>query len=97
MNNDKLKQCLDDAASGIREDPWLLQKVLWRAENGEETQMRKKVSAGTILIALTIVWLMSIGIAAVSNWTVLDFLKDWEEEDATFIIFMNKRKQIGEF
>ena len=85
MNNDKLKQCLDDAASGIREDPWLLQKVLWRAKNGEETQMRKKVSAGTILIALTIVWLMSIGIAAVSNWTVLDFLKDWEEEDATFI------------
>lgn len=85
MNNDKLKQCLDDAASGIRRDPWLLQKVLRQAEKEEDIPVKKKVSMGTVLIALTIACLMSIGIAAVSNWTVLDFLKDWREEDASFI------------
>ncbi len=86
MNKDKLKQCLDDAASGIREDPWLQQKVLRRAENGEETPMKKRIPMGTVLIVLTIVWLMSVGIAAVNNWNVLDFLKEWGEEDASFVM-----------
>ena len=30
MNKDKLKQCLNDAASDIREDPWMLRKVSQR-------------------------------------------------------------------
>ena len=34
MRNDKLKDCLDDAVSGIGKDPQLLGKVLSRAENG---------------------------------------------------------------
>ena len=85
MNKDNLKQFLDDAASGIREDPWLRQKVLRRAENVEEIQMKKRISLGTVLIALTIVWLMSVGIAAVSNWNVLDFLKEWGKEYVSYI------------
>ncbi|MBP5727766.1 MAG: hypothetical protein J6Y48_11900 [Clostridia bacterium] len=85
MNKDKMKKSLDDAASGIRKDPWLTQKVLCRAEKEEDIPVKRRVSAGTVLIALTVVCLMSVGIAAVSNWNVLDFLKDYGQEDATFI------------
>ena len=80
MKNEKMKDCLDDALSDIREDPWLLGKVLSRVENGEDIQMKKKVSLGTVLIALLIVLLMSAGIAAVCGWNVLDFLKEWDQE-----------------
>ena len=75
MKNDELRNCLDDALSGIGEDPWLLGKVLARAESGED--MKKRVSLGTALIVLAIVLLMSAAIAAVSNWNVLDFLNSW--------------------
>ena len=42
MMNEKLKDCLDDALSGIRENPWLYQQVLHRAERNEQIQMKKK-------------------------------------------------------
>ena len=82
MRNEKLKDILDDAVSGIGEDPRLLGKVLSRAENGEDVQMTKKVSTGTLLIAAVIILLMSAGIAAVSGWGVLDFLKNEEKNKA---------------
>ena len=80
MKNENLKDCLDDALSDIREDPWLPEKVLSRAENEERTPMKKRVSLGTVLIVLIIVLLMSVGIAAMCGWNVLDFLKEWEQE-----------------
>ena len=80
MKNEKLKNCLDDALSDIREDPWLLGKVLSRAENEEGMPVKKKISLGTVLIVLVIVLLMSAGIAAVSGWNVLDFLNEWEDK-----------------
>ena len=33
MKKDELKSSLDDALSGIQEDPWLLTRVLSRAES----------------------------------------------------------------
>ena len=77
MGNEKLKDCLDDALSGIGESPWLLRQVLARAESGENTPVKKKISFGTVVIALLILALMSAGIAAVSRWNVLDFLGEW--------------------
>ena len=77
MKNDELKNCLDDALSGITEDPWLTGKVLARAESGEDLRMKRRVSMGTVLIVLVIVLLTSAGIAAVSGWNVLDFLHSW--------------------
>ena len=85
MNKDKLKQCLNDAASDIREDPWMLRKVMNRAEKEEDIPVKRKISRGTVTIVVTIVLLMSAGIAAVNNWNVLDFLKEWKETDAPFI------------
>ena len=83
MKNDELRNCLDDALSGIGEDPWLLGKVVARAESGED--MKKKVSLGTALIVLAIVLLMSAAIAAVSNWNVLDFLREQEDREEAYI------------
>ena len=60
MKNEKLKNCIDDALSDIREDPWLLGKVLSRAENKEDLPVKKKISLGTVLIVLVIVLLMSV-------------------------------------
>ena len=94
MKNEKLKNCIDDALSDIREDPWLLGKVLSRAENKEDLPVKKKISLGTVLIVLVIVLLMSVGIAAVSGWNALDFLNEWEDKPAPYI--MNTVQQESE-
>ena len=86
MKNEKLKNCLDDALSEIREDPWLLGKVLSRAENEGDMPVKKKISLGTVLIVLVIALLMSAGIAAVNGWNVLDFLNEWEDKAAPYIM-----------
>ena len=82
MKNEKLKNSLDDALSGIGEDPWLLRKVLARAESEEEVPVKKRISMGTVVIVLLIVLLMSAGIAGVTQWNVLDFLREWGREPA---------------
>lgn len=74
MKHDNLKDCLDDALSGIQESPWLYQQVLRRAEGEENTRMKKKISFSMVLVIALAVVTMSAGIAAVSGWNVLDFL-----------------------
>ena len=85
MKNEQLKDRLDDALSGIGENPWLLRQVLARAESEENIPVKKKISLGTVVIAALILVLMSVGIAAVSNWNVLDFLRGWEGNEAPYI------------
>ena len=81
MRNEKLKDRLDDALSGIGENPWLLRQVLARAESEENKPVKKRISFGTVVIALLILVLMSVGIAAVTQWNVEDFLRDLEKAD----------------
>ena len=81
MKNEKLKDCLDDALSGIGENPWLLRQVLARAESEENKPVKKRISLGTVVIAILILALMSVGIAAVSNWNVQDFLSSLDKGD----------------
>ena len=38
MKNEKLKDCIDDALSGIGENPWMLRQVLARAESEENSR-----------------------------------------------------------
>lgn len=80
MKNEKLKDCIDDALSGIGENPWMLRQVLARAESEEDKPVKRKISFGTVVIVLMVVILMSVGIAAVTQWNVLDFLKEWGKE-----------------
>ena len=68
MKNEELKNSLDDALSGIEEDPWLLTRVVSRAESMEDTPVKKKFVFGTVQVILTIVLLMSVGIASLSSW-----------------------------
>ena len=74
MMNEKLKDCLDDALSGIRENPWMYQQVLHRAERNEQIQMKKKISFSMVLVICLAAVTISVAIAAVSGWSVLDFL-----------------------
>lgn len=60
MKNEKLRDCLDDALSGIQENPWLYQQVLNRAEKEEET-VKKKLSFSFVSI---IAILLLLGAAA---------------------------------
>ena len=78
MKKDELKSSLDDALSGIQEDPWLLTRVLSRAESMEDTPVKKKIAFGTVQVVLTIILLMSIGIASISSLNQPDSLKDKE-------------------
>ena len=82
MKNEKLKDCLDDALSGIGENPWLLRQVLARAESEENKPVKRKISFGTVLIAILLVLVMSAGVAAVTQWNVLDFLQEWGKDAA---------------
>lgn len=74
MRNEKLKDCLDDALSGIRENPWMYQQVLHRAERDEQIQVKKKISFSMVLVICLAAVTMSVAIATVSGWSVLDFL-----------------------
>ena len=74
MMNEKLKDCLDDALSGIRENPWMYQQVLHRAERNEQIQVKKKISFSMVLVICLAAVTMSVAIATVSGWNVLDFL-----------------------
>ena len=74
MKNEKLKDCIDDALSGIGENPWMLRQVLARAESEENKPVKRKISFGTVLIAMLFMALMRVGTAAVTRWNVLDFL-----------------------
>ena len=67
MKKDELKNSLDDALSGIQEDPWLLTGCSPRAESMEDTPVKKKITFGTVQVVLTIILLMSIGIASISS------------------------------
>ena len=79
MKNEKLRDCLDDALSGIGENPWLLRQVLSRAEQQEDKPVKKKLSLSMVLVVLLVLALMGAGVAAVIQWNVLDFLKEWGE------------------
>ena len=78
MKKDELKNSLDDALSGIKENPWLLTRVLSRAESMEDTPVKKKIAFGTVQVVLTIILLMSLGIASISSLNQPDSLKDKE-------------------
>ena len=78
MKNEELKNRLDDAVSGIGEDPWLLRKVISRAESMEDTPVKKKLAFGTVQVVLAIILLMSVGIASLSSLNNTDSLKDNE-------------------
>lgn len=79
MTREKLKDCLDDALSGLQENPHLYRQVLARAEGEAPVQIRRKASFGMILVVLLAVVTMSAGIAAARGWNVLDFLFGFTE------------------
>ena len=64
MRNEKLKDCLDDALSGIQENPWLYQQVLHRAEREENTQMKKKLSFSFVSVIAILLVLVAVAYAA---------------------------------
>lgn len=64
MRNEKLKDCLDDALSGIQENPWLYQQVLHRAEREENTQMKKKLSFSFVSVIAILLILGAVAYAA---------------------------------
>ena len=64
MRNEKLKDCLDDALSGIQENPWLYQQVLHRAEREENTQIKKKLSFSFVSVIAILLVLGAVAYAA---------------------------------
>lgn len=63
MKNEKLRECLDDALSGIQENPWLYQQVLNRAEKEEET-VKKKLSFSFVSVVAILLILGAAAYAA---------------------------------
>ena len=74
MKNERIKDCLDDALSGIQENPYLYQQILHCAERKEQIHMKKGLSISMVLIIFLAAVTMSVAIAAGSGWNVLDFL-----------------------
>ena len=57
---------MDQMTSAAKPDPWLAQKVRFRAQGKENEPMRKKVPAGLVIV-LAIMFLMTAVAAAVTN------------------------------
>ncbi len=73
MKRNEWKIRLDDALSGIGENPWLYQQVLHRAKE-EEAIVKKKISIFVIAAAMLVIVTVGAAATAVSGWNVLDFL-----------------------
>ena len=93
MKNERLKDSLDDALSGIGENPWLLRQVMARAESEENKPVKKRISLGTVVIAVLVLALMSAGIAAVSQWNVLDFLRKWDKDEPLVTVEIRQKDE----
>ena len=75
MKNEELKNRLDDALSGIREDPWLYRKVMNRAEQ-KKPERKRKIRYGAVIVIALLIVTMGAAIAAVSGWNVIRYLFD---------------------
>ena len=73
MNKQSVREALDDALSGIKEDAALYQRVLFSARRGAPERKEKKffVLAAALLLLLTAT---GTALAAVNGWSVLQFL-----------------------
>ena len=60
---EKVQRAMNAAFSGLREDPWLAQRVLANAK-GEEPKMKKKLSVSVILVIVLVIVSMSAALAA---------------------------------
>ncbi len=78
MNNDRIRreihQAVEQVTQAAKADPWLAQRIRARAQGKDAETARRKISAGTVLIVILIVLSVSVGIAAVSGWDVVQFL-----------------------
>lgn len=93
MKNEKLRDCLDDALSGIQENPWLYQQVLNRAEKEENIQMKKKLSFSFVSVIAILLVLVAVAYAATEvyhrisiNWKgeiVADYTEPISPESTT--------------
>ena len=65
-----VREAVDAALSGVREDPWLAQRIL----NGEreEKVMKKKISWGAALLIAALL-LTTAGLAVVRGYGILDY------------------------
>lgn len=73
MRTHEMKNRLDDALSGIREDARLYGRVLREAER-ERPGRRMRLSLGLIAAALLLIFSISAALAAAGGWDVLQFL-----------------------
>ncbi len=61
----KVQKALDDKLSGVKDNPWLAQRVMNQA-NGEEPVMKKKLSVG-IVFAIAMVLVLGTALAVALN------------------------------
>lgn len=68
----RVHRAVDTTLSGLQGDPLLSQRVILRARQKEEPQMKKKLSVGLVLV-LALVLMSVTGLAAAGLWGVIDF------------------------
>ena len=71
-----IQQAMNHTLCGLSQDPFLTQRVLWRAANDKgEAQMKKKIS-GSLIFAFVMTLLLAGAALAITNW---DSLKQYFE------------------
>ena len=78
MNSERFRKqvhrAVEKVSPAMKSDPFLAQKIRVRAWENEEKPLKRRVSAGAVILTAFVVISMGVGIAAVSGWDVMQFL-----------------------
>ena len=74
ISDNEFRESLDRRLSPLQPDPWMAQKIRNRAQQKEGEPMKKRLSVGTVLVLVILLLSVSVGIATVSGWDVMQFL-----------------------
>ncbi len=73
ISDAEFRETLDRRLSALQPDPWMARKVRNLAR-GKEEPMKKRFSLGIVILIAILAISMSVGIATVTGWDVMQFL-----------------------
>ena len=83
ISDTEFRESLDRRLSSLQPDPWMAQKTRARAQAKGEEPVKKRLSVGVIILVAVIAISMSVGIATVGGWDVIQFLYGWNPPSTT--------------
>ena len=78
----KVHLAVDQMTSAAKPDPWLAQKVRFRAQERENEPMRKKVPAGLVIVIAVMLLMTAVAAAVTNGFGLLRFFPEQADNTA---------------